>query len=1272
MTRRRIMAAALAGIAVAALLTELPGLAPRAQAAPPPTGQPVPDTVDPAQRDGVLAPGWRQSNDTAWTVSADADGLHVLSADERSGYTWRTAATLSEPGVEADEWIGNGCLTGSGRRLVVAYAPRSFTNDPVLFDRAAYTAIVDIVDGTVRKLPVRTSLAYFDPGCGAGETAVLTQGGDDLGRTRLIPLDAAGGTLGKPIEATGELTSAVPTSSGIVAAGGAGLFRIGEDGSKTLLAESTGMPFRLHPDAAGGIVFMDAAAQGQARARRVDANGAVATVATGRLGEFRVTPAAAGKVYVTGKAETTGALAKLDTAAAVTLSSQARLAVAPAGPEHAGTPSGIAIHAKVVPTGKAVDFAVDPAARPGPHSADGRSPAVAGDPTEDGGYTCAIARNDPAVMAYQPTTRQAEWAVDMLVTGHPALLSRPANWQNSGLPAYQPLVSTAVPPLSGGGGIPATILLGILSQESNLWQASKQTPAGLTGNPLIGNFYGIPAADSQHPDKWAPHFADSDCGYGIAQVTDGMRGADTTRTRLQQKEIALDYAANIAAGAAILADKWNQLHDAGILLGDGSSAPIEHWYLAVWAYNTGLHTPAEAGDNNGAWGLGWLNNPANPRYEPDREPFLQDPHDAAHPQDWPYQEKVMGFAARGIDTTTGPTFKTSWWLTDLDRDASQPNNFEFCAPAANECDKDQRVTPTDPSVRGEPDGPCLHQSKAGLYDLKCFWHSTSIWRKDCPAHCGHGDTRYDPDPVKFPNPPDGDGNPPNCDTGSLPGGTLYVQSVPNWYTSPNAHCRQQPPDNGDFSFSFGSAAARIDLHQDGGGFGGHYWYGHTWTGSLAAKLAITGTWTLDRPLSQWARVLVHLPDHQAETQQASYRINLGDGTATTRIVPQGREANNWISLGAVRFAGTPSVTLANSSVDGTGDDAVAWNSIAFQPLSAKPKDMIVALGDSFTSGEGASAAGGADYYRESDNNHGRVSWDACRRSRNAWIRKTFVPGRADATIGTRADSHDPTLDLAFLACSGAHTYNVSDQYLDPPSWSDAEHDYWNNDGQFHEIAQLKSGFVNQDTTLVALTIGGNDENAFVNAVQDCVLIIGTCAEDNNYVPKYTAVINRTASKVKDLLTRVHTLAPHAQIMLLGYPELVSTAVDCPAAGLESLAAAVKLAKLATVVQTAYSSVVFDLSANDPDFKVKFVDLVTPFTAQMMCDPTPAINLPSVTPQGPGDFYTTDPHIPACFVYVNEHHALICLSRQSYHPNTWGTDIYARTLSTSLGGVGYHD
>ena len=119
----------------------------------------------------------------------------------------------------------------------------------------------------------------------------------------------------------------------------------------------------------------------------------------------------------------------------------------------------------------------------------------------------------------------------------------------------------------------------------------------------------------------------------------------------------------------------------------------------------------------------------------------------------------MGFAARGIDTTTGPTFKASWWLTDLDRDASQPNNVEFCAPTANECDKDQRVTPTDPSVRGEPDGPCLHQSKAGLYDLKCFWHSTSIWRKDCPAHCGHGDTRYDPDPVKFPNPPDGDGGP---------------------------------------------------------------------------------------------------------------------------------------------------------------------------------------------------------------------------------------------------------------------------------------------------------------------------------------------------------------------------------------------------------------------------------------------------------------------------------------------------------------------------------
>jgi len=179
---KRIRAGGIVPAACALILTTLgsgataapaPAGAPAASQAGAPSSSPGP-SVPPARRDQVLPDDWRSSRDLAWTTSGDIDGFHVLAASARSGYAWYTAATLSEPGVETDRWIGNACLIGSGRRLVVAYGPRTFTNRPDLFERGGFTAVVDLLTGAVTKLALRTSLAYFNPGCGAGETAVLT------------------------------------------------------------------------------------------------------------------------------------------------------------------------------------------------------------------------------------------------------------------------------------------------------------------------------------------------------------------------------------------------------------------------------------------------------------------------------------------------------------------------------------------------------------------------------------------------------------------------------------------------------------------------------------------------------------------------------------------------------------------------------------------------------------------------------------------------------------------------------------------------------------------------------------------------------------------------------------------------------------------------------------------------------------------------------------------------------------------------------------------
>ncbi|MGW1767245.1 hypothetical protein ACWCQL_24655 [Streptomyces sp. NPDC002073] len=122
------MVSSLVAVAPAAARTAaVPAATPVAGAAAAPAAEER-TAVAPAQRDAILPRGWRRSQDRAWTTAGDPTGLHLMVADARSGYVWRTVATLAEPGFETDLWLGNMCFTGSGRRAVVVYAPRQFTN----------------------------------------------------------------------------------------------------------------------------------------------------------------------------------------------------------------------------------------------------------------------------------------------------------------------------------------------------------------------------------------------------------------------------------------------------------------------------------------------------------------------------------------------------------------------------------------------------------------------------------------------------------------------------------------------------------------------------------------------------------------------------------------------------------------------------------------------------------------------------------------------------------------------------------------------------------------------------------------------------------------------------------------------------------------------------------------------------------------------------------------------------------------------------------------
>ena len=305
-----------------------------------------------------------------------------------------------------------------------------------------------------------------------------------------------------------------------------------------------------------------------------------------------------------------------------------------AGAATAGGTAKARVTAVITATKASVTFQVDPQAmRP----SEGRalSPALKGigamrpdvvpPPSTvpyDPDRACAVPRNNPKIQTLQPTADQVEWAADLAVQDA-LTVTRPANWMGSGLSSsWRPQTLFKIHPMTGQ--VPVQVLLGVLAQESNTMQASPHAVDGVTGNVNQGGFYGDGA-----------NWSSADCGYGVGQITTGMSVADgsSVYTPFQQQAIATDYASNIAASLNALIDKWNQLKGLNIIANGADPQYIENWYLAAWAYNTGLQPNAGNGnttgcspsptctDGDGYWGLGWLNNPANPNYPADRALF---------------------------------------------------------------------------------------------------------------------------------------------------------------------------------------------------------------------------------------------------------------------------------------------------------------------------------------------------------------------------------------------------------------------------------------------------------------------------------------------------------------------------------------------------------------------------------------------------------------------------------------------------------------------------
>ena len=1120
------------------------------------------------ERDATLGDGWQASDDVAWTTVGDSEGFRILVARMSTGYRWEQIATLGTDAIDTDRWIGNACMTSDQRWLAVTYAPRTFTNDEALFARGAFAAFVNVETGEVTPIPEGFSLAYFNPACGDGDQVALTQYSDD-GHSRISRFSASNPAEPEVVEVDRTVTSIVPTSEGLRGIIGRSIVEIDGTGKVSTVLEAEGLAFDLRVGTDGGLAYMQHDGDRSQAMFVASPDSKPVEIAAGPLGDVGLSGDAAGTIYVTGEPEATtadlpsGVELVAGTATRSVPSSTGELLLAQgalltdragSGEPSSDIDEAMMLQGTVRDTETVVEFAVpaeQQAASDGGFDASTETQrGVASENPNSpisAGSVCSVARNDPAIQALQPRPAELEWAVNQGIrqTLHP---------------------SFPLPALSGGGRVPAQIMLGILAQESNFWQASKYVVPGVTGNPLVGNYYGVNRNSSSSNAWWQINYPDADCGYGVAQVTTGMEVGEMPYS--QQLAIATDYKANIARGLQILIEKWNETRSAGLTINDGNPKYMENWFYALWTYNTGFKE-VNAG---GRWGVGWLNNPINQIYPANRTPFLDGkPEDAAHPQDWPYPEKVLGFAAHSVQfldsvSSAGlgdkfnyvPAFTPAWW-TGSDGEMGVQNRKDVKPPIDLFCNSTNECNPANLT------SPCTRA------DYECWFHSPATWKADCESDCGYEYLSYALGAAK---PAGASSFPSNCSRDGLPPGALIVDSVPPGTQPVRGGC-SPVQTTGSFNFTFPAGAsgkypAKVDVHQLGSGFNGQFYFSHTrvpGTGqAFSGALDFSGTWKLGESLHRWAQVYVHMPSHGAWLQQAKYTINTGL-TTVTRSVNQRNYANEWVSLGTLQFGGIPSITLANNTAQYTdewlatalsGVDDIAWDAVAFVPLDQKPTDFVVALGDSFSSGEGTSASDGSGFYRGSDHSGAQVTLpngdkrdgqdrNACHRSSNGWPNWINVPSGIPGagTIGDMAQAQDPRVDFQLLACSGAQTKN-----LVKSTTPGAEQ-------QFGELTQLDRGFLDANTTVVTLTVGGNDVgfspilNTCINgsvigpAIPDCKDMQAPSKEYNGTLGEMVdARLGQLTTKVKTVLAQIHDAAPNARVIMLGYPMLFETGATC--------------------------------------------------------------------------------------------------------------------------------
>ncbi|WP_250404373.1 SGNH/GDSL hydrolase family protein, partial [Streptomyces cellostaticus] len=236
-------------------------------------------------------------------------------------------------------------------------------------------------------------------------------------------------------------------------------------------------------------------------------------------------------------------------------------------------------------------------------------------------------------------------------------------------------------------------------------------------------------------------------------------------------------------------------------------------------------------------------------------------------------------------------------------------------------------------------------------------------------------------------------------------------------------------------------------------------------------------------------------------------------------------------------------------------------------------------------------------------------------------------------------------------------------------------------GNGRELPQIDKGYLDQNTTLVTISIGGNDSR-FSEIVQKCLLSLGNGNCKNQTFEKTDAPVNGRDEKfvgqqletavpglmndvvrpdVTEVLTQIHQRAKNAKIVLMGYPPLISDKGSCLNIGFTGMAIGMSeesagwLDDTADTLAAAMQGAVDDARA--AGIKAWFSNPKSDFAGKGVCgDPEQVHGIVKTLVKS--DNPSND------WPWLRNYG----LSAQSFHPKIGGARLYANSLERTMAGM----